>query len=118
MSSRIFTTRVAGTTYENRQELLAELSMLNQSDYPPCRLEPEPTNAYDPNAIKVMVAIAPGEVKHAGYIPKDLAKQIAPYLEGEALMCSIVEINGGFVMFDGSIANRGLVIRVELPERK
>lgn len=31
-------------------------------------LEPEPTNKYDPNAVKVMH----GE-KHLGYVPKDLA---------------------------------------------
>ena len=38
----------------------------------PVALEPEPTNQYDPNAVKVL-----HEGKHIGYVPRDLSAEIA-----------------------------------------
>lgn len=110
MKANILNIRVAGVTYENRQEIIARLIT---SD--PCRLEPEPENPYDANALAVKVS-HDGAVYHVGYIPKDMAALIAPHLDGEALMVKIVEITGGFEMFDGSQAAFGLRLHVELPE--
>lgn len=101
--------RVAGVTYEGRQKYLKRL----KGDEP-VRIEPEPSNPYDPNALAVKIAMTDG-VKHVGYVPRDLAKQIAPLLDGENLMVVIDSVTGGFLLEDGSIANYGLVLRVELP---
>lgn len=101
--------RVSGVTYEGRQDKIPQLLL---SD--PVRLEPEPTNPYDPNAIKVLIAHA-GEIWHMGYVPKELAKTIAPHLEGEACMARIVDITGGFKLAYEDRANYGLIISVEIP---
>jgi hypothetical protein len=39
-------------------------------DFPDVRLEPEPTNLSDPNAIKLMFQAIDGEWVHGGYVPK------------------------------------------------
>jgi single-stranded-DNA-specific exonuclease len=110
MTSRVINTKVAGVTFENRQSLISKLK-----GNEPCRISPEPSNKYDPNAIAIHVAYN-GEVLHIGYLSKELAAQIAPYLDGEALMCSIAEITGGFELSDGGTAAYGVRLRIELPE--
>lgn len=102
--------KVAGVTFEGRQERIAKLVM---SD--PCRIVPEPENPYDANALAVHVA-HDGEVLHVGFVPRDLAAAIAPHLEGEAVMAAIQDITGGFELRNGETANYGLVIRVEIPD--
>jgi len=112
--SRILIVKVVGVTYENRQAVLERMHGTEA-----VRLEPEPTNQYDPNAIAVKVAFPPeagGGIEHVGYVPRDLAKQIAPALQGENLMCEIEERTGGFALWNGSVAAYGLQLRVELPE--
>jgi len=101
--------RVAGTTFDNRQEHLARLT-----GNEPVRLVPEPTNIYDPNAIAVMIAVK-DDVLHCGYIPRELAKDIAKFLDGESLDCSISAVTGGFLLPDDSTAAYGLRLKVELP---
>ena len=101
--------KVAGATYNNRQ---AYLSRLRGDE--PCRIDPEPDNPYDKNALAVRCVSTDGVV-HLGYVPRDLAAQIAPLLEGEALMVTIDAITGGFELEDGSLANLGLVLKVEVP---
>lgn len=110
MENRILNIRVAGVTYEGRQEKIARLRYDD-----PVRIVPEPDNPYDKNALAVYVGHA-GKVLHVGYIPRDMAAQIAPLIDGEAFMCAIAEITGGFELWDGSTANYGLRLRVELPE--
>jgi single-stranded-DNA-specific exonuclease len=107
---RIINTKVAGVTYEGRQAVIAKL----RGDEP-CRIQPEPENPYDKNALAVHIATADG-VKHCGFIPRDLAAQIAPYLEGENVMAEIVEITGGFETWDGETAALGLRLRIEIPD--
>jgi single-stranded-DNA-specific exonuclease len=109
MTTRTIVSKVAGVTYEGRQSIIALL----RGDEP-CRIVPEPTNAYDPNALAVHIATSDG-VKHVGFIPRELAKQIAPLLEGEAVMVRILEITGGFETGDGEIATYGLRIAIDVP---
>lgn len=111
MGKRVLNTKVAGVTYEGRQDIIAAL----RGDEP-CRIVPEPENPYDPNALAVHVAIEPGIVKHVGFVPREIAAQIAPHLEGEAVMAQLVEITGGFETRDGDIAAYGLRIRIEIPD--
>ena len=113
MRTRTVISKVAGVTYENRQEII---QCLTGSE--PCRIVPEPTNPYDSNALAVHVAMADGTVAHVGYIPRDLAAIIAPHLEGEAVMCRLTEITGGFEKGDGTIASLGLLIEVEYPDEE
>lgn len=101
--------KVAGVTFEGRQAYIAKL---RSND--PVRIIPEPENPYDPNALAVYVA-HDGAIYHVGFIPRDLAAQIAPHLEGEAVMATIQDITGGFETRDGGTASLGLVIRVEYP---
>lgn len=109
MDTKTLYTKVAGVTFEGRQALIAQLT-----GNEPCRIVPEPTNKYDPNALAVMVA-AKGEVFHIGFVPKELAAQIAPHLEGEALMVTIAEITGGFEINEYETAAFGVRLRIELP---
>lgn len=104
-------TNVAGVTFEGRQGILERCT----KDMP-CRLEAEPTNKYDPNAIKVMVATGPGTVEQVGYVPKNLAAVIAPRLQGESVMVEILEITGGFEQYGGRRASYGMNIAIELPD--
>jgi len=109
MSTRILNTKVAGVTFEGRQAYIAKLR-----GNEPCRIVPEPDNKYDPNALAVHVA-CDGTVYHVGYIPKELAAEIAKHLEGEALMVEIAEITGGFETREGDTAALGLRLRIEVP---
>jgi hypothetical protein len=109
MKMKRLSVKVAGVTFEGRQSKIAKL----KGDEP-CRITPEPDNPYDSNALAVHVATANG-IEHVGYVPRDLAREIAPHLEGESIMVKIDEITGGFELFDGGIANYGLVLTVEVP---
>lgn len=109
--TRTIITKVAGVSYEGRQDVIAKL----HGDEP-CRIVPEPTNKFDPNALAVVVAIAPSVIAHVGYVPRELAAQIAPFLEGEQLMVKLLEITGGFTTRDGERAALGLRIAVEIPD--
>lgn len=104
--------KVSGVTFENRQSLIARLR-----GNEPVRLRPEPENKFDGNAIAVDCAMENGTIASVGYVPRELAKQFAPLLDGESIVCEIDEITGGFELNDGSgeLANYGLVIRVSLP---
>lgn len=107
--NRVLVTKVVGVTFEGRQNLIAQLK-----GNEPCRISPEPSNKYDPNALAVHVAYN-GGVLHIGYVSKELAAQIAPHLEGEALMVKIAEITGGFEFESGETASYGVRLRIELP---
>lgn len=102
--------KVAGVTYENRQEIIAKLQGTE-----PVVIKPEPENPYDKNAIAVVVGFE-GEVYHIGYVPKELAAELAPLLEEEDLIGKIWNITGGFVKWDGTEATRGVVVIVDVPD--
>lgn len=102
--TRVIYVKVAGVSFEGRQAYLAAL--LGDE---PVRIVPEPENQYDPNALAVHIAIN-GSVCHCGFIPKELASEIAPLLDGEAVMARIATVRGG------GDYNYGLTIRVEIPD--
>ncbi len=104
--------KVAGTTFEGRQTYLERLTGKE-----PVRLVPEPENPYDPNAIAVHIAIE-GNVRHCGFIPREMAAEIAPLLEGESIDCNIEAVTGGFITYDGSQAAYGLRLQIQLPDAK
>lgn len=107
--------KVAGVTFPtpdgvSRQSLIAKLR-----GNEPVRLRPEPENKFDGNAIAVDCAMADGTVAAVGYVPRELAKELAPLLDGENVVCEIYEIAGGFELAHGEYANYGIVIRASLP---
>ena len=60
---------------------------------PTVKLEHEPTNEYDPNAIKVLVEVGENESHHIGYIPSEELDLVNDWLnEG---LSYYVEIKGG-----------------------
>ena len=65
---------VAGVTFEERQEKIKSLSsVFNSGKRMEVEFEPEPTNIYDSNAIKVLV-LNNGKKEFVGYVPKTLNK--------------------------------------------
>lgn len=101
--------KLAGVTFENRQETIARLSSGE-----PCQLIPEPENQFDKNAIAVFVTLD-GEPAHIGYVPRQLAEWIAPLLKGETIGGKVTEITGGFNLWEGRTAPYGVVIHVAIP---
>lgn len=101
---REYVITVVGVTFENRQPTIAALTGTE-----PIRIEPEPENPYDANALAVKVAVG-GDIKHVGYIPRHLAAKFAPRMDGEPITGRIHLLTGG-----GHKAY-GLQITVDLPE--
>lgn len=102
--------KVAGVSFDGRQEWLALMTIDT-----PVKIVPEPENPYDKHALAVHAAIEGHGVKHAGFIPKELAAQIAPRLEGEGVMATAREVTGGFEYANGDRAMLGLLIAIEVP---
>lgn len=102
--------KVAGVTFEGRQLVLAEMAA-----GAPVMLKPEPENPFDENAIAIWVADKKAALQ-IGYVPRDLAAIIAPFIEGESMYGKVHEMTGGFEKWDGSRASLGCVVRVELPD--
>lgn len=107
---RVLNTRVAGVTFEGRQQLIEQLDV-----WEAVLIVPEPENPYDKNALAVYVAHGSNK-HHVGYIPRELASEIAPHLEGESVLAEVCEITGGFQKLDGTTASFGLRIRIEIPD--
>src|SRR3990167_631679 len=66
-----------GVSFEGRQALLAKAYRFCGPDAsPPCYLERQPDNEYDPNAVAVYLGVDYSKVtgwdfKHVGFLPKD-----------------------------------------------
>lgn len=82
--------KIVGTTFENRQDILAHLEGSES-----LRVRREPENQYDPRAVAVDVDIK-GKWYPVGYIAKDKNKDIAEALDaGREVEISISEVTGG-----------------------
>lgn len=82
--------KIVGTTFENRQDILAHLEGRES-----LRVRREPENRYDPRAVAVDVDIK-GKWYPVGYIAKDKNKDIAEALDaGREVEIKISEITGG-----------------------
>lgn len=113
METKFLLSKVAGVTFEGRQEVIERMHG-NEV----VQLRPEPQNKYDANAIAVWVAFPPEsgmEAAQIGYLPKEIAAQVVPHMDGENFIGEIDEITGGFFKYDGSQASYGVIVRVELP---
>lgn len=82
--------KIVGTTFENRQDILAHLEGSES-----LRVRREPENQYDPRAVAVDVDIK-GKWYPVGYIAKDKNKDIAEVLDaGRDVEIKISEVTGG-----------------------
>ena len=91
------TIRTTGTTFENRQEVLSYISQYDKGDLSVLLLR-DKNNAYDKNAVGVVVYIRPVK-KYAviGYVPKGLSQDLAKVIDaGIEVKCDAFEVIGGY----------------------
>lgn len=82
--------KIVGTTFDNRQDILAHLEGSES-----LRVRREPENQYDPRAVAVDVNIK-GKWYPVGYIAKDKNKDISEALDaGREVEIKISEVTGG-----------------------
>lgn len=111
LKQRRIIARVAGVTFEGRQELLKQVK-----DDTPIRLERDRRNEYDFYAVKVMAEL--NQVwEHVGFLPATMSKRVAKSLDdGLRLDAGVHKVKGGFeVERDDSVEelNYGLDIFIE-----
>ena len=72
---------IRGVKFRNKPEDLTYLEAKM-----PCKLLPEPTNEFDPNAIAILV----GE-HFLGYVPKELAKHFTPMIANGLKLSAMIK---------------------------
>lgn len=77
--SNIDSVAVAGVTFDNNQAHLWRLAQTRKTSW--LYLKREPKNAHDANAIRVMIGRRGAYPLAAGYVPKKLAKTLAPLMD-------------------------------------
>lgn len=107
--------KVAGVTYEGRQQIIEEM-IVGQD----LVLIAEPTNPYDPNAIGVWCCW--DEYKGwrrelIGYVPKEQTFLIRGLNSPDGIKASVDEIIGGYQTSLGERAFLGVVVSVEMKPR-
>ena len=101
------TFRVAGVTFENRQEILKWFRGFNPADVR-ATLEREANNPYDSNAIKIVLHISKYRAC-VGYVNKELAKSLSAVIDkGIELTTTFCGVIGGY----GNKDNVGCLISI------
>lgn len=103
-------TRVAGVTYERRQEAIEHLAHYSAEEIT-ITLKREPENRYDRNAIAVVAAVM-GKGRYCmGYLPRGLAAFVAPIMDkGQAVQSYFKGVRGYY----GANMNYGLAIGLKI----
>ena len=107
IQGRVVSTRVVGVTFEGRQEVVARLQMGDR-----VWLETEPSNRFDPSAIRVCRSCG----EQFGYLNRHLAADIAPYFQGYGY-----PVHGKVSLLTGSGwdgYSLGVIIVFKLPKLK
>lgn len=98
---RIISFKVAGVTYENRQSVIAILTTHSR-----IYLQRDVDNPFDVLAIQVVTNIG----QSIGFVPKDVAKNIAPLLDsGLEAIVNIEKISGGGPRYSYGVMVRGVI---------
>lgn len=88
-------TKTAGVTHGNRQKLLARLSRYSPDEIT-IKLNREPENAADKNAVQVIAAVKGKGSAIMGYLNRQLAAAIAPLLDkGKEVISTFLAVTGG-----------------------
>jgi len=79
---------IAGVQFHQLKTIIDKLEVDNY-----LQLTPEPTNKFDPNAVRIECFTNDGDVM-CGYVPKKFSSEIAASIEaGFTLECTITELN-------------------------
>lgn len=89
-----FYTKVAGTTFEGRDEIIEELYLSGNLDLgQELLLKRQPYNTHDRNAIAV---VHPKTNEQVGFIPKATASNLAPIMDSGIVCRAVVSaVTGG-----------------------
>jgi len=110
VKGRELISRISGVTYGTRQRALRKLEKYNAGMIN-VTLQHEADNAYDVNAIHVMVNVGSGAHYHLGFLPRDLAELLAPLLDkGIHLAARFKSVTGGYADRE----TRGALISIEI----
>lgn len=85
---------IAGVQFRPTHEIKRAMIKIKKGDN--LMLESEPTNRYDPNAVKIIFADGSGglEMIFLGYVPKKFSAEVSALLEaGVELECVVEEAN-------------------------
>lgn len=97
---------VAGTTFNGRQGYICYLNRNKSRAY--CSLRRERTNKADANAIAVIGHVRGGKHVMLGYVPRELAAQLAPVMDaGRTVWC-----DGFKVVCGGPKRTYGVVVDI------
>ena len=101
VSKETMITKVVGVTFENRQELIKRLIDSNNLFIgATLSLVPEPTNYYDKNAVKVIVA----NNYHVGYLAKTINQKFSSQMmNGKKYIAIVKDITGGSIGYSWGI---------------
>lgn len=104
------TTKVKGVSKENRQTALQHLLRYAPQDVS-IRLDREPENLYDQDAIAVVAAVRGRGAYKMGYLPRPVAAVLAPLMDaGKAVHSGFQGVRGGYLPG----MSYGLVIQVRI----
>lgn len=73
------TTKVAGISFDHRQNYAGYVSKNRANTY--LFVSREASNAFDTNAVRVMAHVRGGKTVQLGYLPKDVAAEVAPRID-------------------------------------
>lgn len=84
--------RLVGTSFSDRP---TQLKWLRENPKAPCYMSREPDNEHDPNAVRIMM-VRPDGVACLGYVPRDIAAQIAPIIDKRlSIRLDGISVTGG-----------------------
>jgi hypothetical protein len=108
---RIIHARIAGVTFDGRQEKVAKLLPTTQ-----LKLERDRRNEYDFHAVAVMAELG-GSWEHVGFIPRAMSKLISRSLDnGVELVATMHRLTGGMLNEEtGENLHFGLEIKITPP---
>ena len=95
VKAHALSTRVAGTSFDNRQNVLELIAKYNPADVT-VELVRDRSNAFDSNAVAVTAAIKGKVSAVIGYLPKAVAAVVAVLMDkGIAVLSDTLSIVGG-----------------------
>ena len=96
VKAHALSTRVAGTSFDNRQNVLELIAKYNPADVS-VELVRDRSNAFDSNAVAVTAAIKGKVSAVIGYLPKAVAAVVAVLMDkGIAVLSDTLSIVGGY----------------------
>lgn len=96
IKSHTLSTRVTGTSFDNRRNVLELIAKYNPADVS-VKLVRDSSNAFDSNAVAVTAAIKGKVSAVIGYLPKAVAAVVAVLMDkGLAVLSDTLSIVGGY----------------------